>query len=141
MNQNHLQPPQSQFSRRSLLLAGLGTAMSLPFLSACAGFDTSGAAAGAGGVGFLSTQFTPVEEKQRYEAVLKKFIKVPVAYNSVANNVFASTVQSQSEAAMSAFLSSAVSTATSHRSQSHSMMWTPSFGTSQAAASARTFWS
>ena len=98
MNQNHLQPSQRQPSRRSLLLAGLGTAMSLPFLSACAGFDTSGAAAGAGGVGFLSTQFTPVEEKQRYEAVLKKFVKVPVAYNSVANNVFASTVQSQSEA-------------------------------------------
>lgn len=98
MNQNHLQPPQNQPSRRSLLLAGLGTAMSLPFLSACAGFDTSGAAAGAGSVGFLSTQFTPVEEKQRYEAVLKKFVKIPVAYNSVANNVFASTVQSQAEA-------------------------------------------
>lgn len=81
-----------------MLLAGLGTALSLPFLAACSGFDTSGAGAGTGSVGFLSTQFTPVEEKQRYEAVLKKFVKVPVAYNSVANSVFASTVQSQEEA-------------------------------------------
>lgn len=97
MNRNYLQPPQSQPSRRSILLAGLGTAMSLPFLSACAGFDTSGAAAGEGTVGFLSTQFTPVEEKQRYEAVLKKFLKVPVAYNPVDAGVFASTVRSQVE--------------------------------------------
>lgn len=97
MNRNYLQPSQSQPSRRSILLAGLGTAMSLPFLSACAGFDTSGAAAGEGTVGFLSTQFTPVEEKQRYEAVLKKFLKVPVAYNPVDAGVFASTVRSQVE--------------------------------------------
>lgn len=98
MTDNYFPPAQNGPSRRSMLLAGLGTALSLPFLSACSGFDTSGAAAGAGSVGFLSTQFTPVEEKQRYEAVLKKFVKVPVAYNSVANNVFASTVQSQAEA-------------------------------------------
>ncbi|GAA1273586.1 ABC transporter substrate-binding protein [Arthrobacter pascens] len=85
-------------SRRSMLLAGLGTALSVPFLSACAGFDTSGAAAGQGTVGFLSTQFTPVEEKQRYEQVLKKFVRVPVAYNSVDPGVFASTVKSQAAA-------------------------------------------
>lgn len=85
-------------SRRSLLLAGLGTALSAPFLSACAGFDTSGAAAGQGTVGFLSTQFTPVEEKQRYEAVLKKFVRVPTAYNPVDPGVFASTVKSQASA-------------------------------------------
>jgi multiple sugar transport system substrate-binding protein len=81
-----------------MLLAGLGTALSAPFLSACAGFDTSGAAAGQGTVGFLSTQFTPVEEKQRYETVLKKFVRVPVAYNSVDPGVFASTVKSQAAA-------------------------------------------
>lgn len=95
MNQSYFQPPKSRPSRRSVLLAGLGTAMSLPFLSACSGFDTSGAVAGEGTVGFLSTQFTPVEEKQRYEAVLKKFLKVPVAYNPVDAGVFASTVRSQ----------------------------------------------
>lgn len=85
-------------TRRSMLLAGLGTALSAPFLSACAGFDTSGAAAGQGTVGFLSTQFTPVEEKQRYETVLKKFVRVPVAYNSVDPGVFASTIKSQAAA-------------------------------------------
>lgn len=92
-------PSQTRLpSRRSMLLAGLGTALSAPLLSACAGFDTSGAAAGQGTVGFLSTQFTPVEEKQRYETVLKKFVRVPVAYNSVDPGVFASTVKSQAAA-------------------------------------------
>ncbi|MDN4612001.1 ABC transporter substrate-binding protein [Arthrobacter burdickii] len=49
-------------------------------------------------MGFLSTQFTPVEEKQRYEGVLKKTLSVPVAYNSVDPGVFTSTVQTQTEA-------------------------------------------
>jgi multiple sugar transport system substrate-binding protein len=97
MNDNFLSQARLP-SRRSMLLAGLGTALSAPFLSACAGFDTSGAAAGQGTVGFLSTQFTPVEEKQRYETVLKKFVRVPVAYNSVDPGVFASTVKSQAAA-------------------------------------------
>ena len=97
MNDNFSSPSRLP-TRRSLLLAGLGTALSAPFLSACAGFDTSGAAAGQGTVGFLSTQFTPVEEKQRYETVLKKFVRVPVAYNSVDPGVFASTVKSQAAA-------------------------------------------
>ncbi len=93
-------PPilQRSVSRRSALLGGLGAALSVPFLSSCAGFDTSGAAAGKGTVGFLSTQFTPVEEKQRYEAVLKKTLNVPVAYNSVDPGVFTSTVQTQTAA-------------------------------------------
>lgn len=95
---DHFSSPARLPSRRSMLLAGLGTALSAPFLSACAGFDTSGAAAGQGTVGFLSTQFTPVEEKQRYETVLKKFVRVPVAYNSVDPGVFASTVKSQAAA-------------------------------------------
>ena len=97
MKQSDSAFPHGGPSRRSILLAGLGAAMSLPLLSACAGFDTSGAAAGAGTVGFLSTQFTPVDEKQRYEAVLKKFLRVPVAYNAVDAGVFASTVRSQVE--------------------------------------------
>lgn len=97
MKQSDSTSPYGGLSRRSILLAGLGAAMSLPLLSACAGFDTSGAVAGAGTVGFLSTQFTPVEEKQRYEAVLKKFLRVPVAYNALDAGVFASTVRSQVE--------------------------------------------
>ena len=71
--------------------------MSVPLLSACAGFNTSGAVAGAGTVGFLSTQFTPVEEKQRYETVLKQYLSAPVAYNAVDAGVFTSTVRSQVE--------------------------------------------
>jgi multiple sugar transport system substrate-binding protein len=98
MKDMYFQPKHAAVSRRSLLLAGLGTAMSAPFLASCAGFDTSGAAAGEGTVGFLSTQFTPVEEKQRYEAVLKKFAKAPVAYNSVDPGVFSSTVSTQASA-------------------------------------------
>lgn len=96
---NHQFPsPNHLPSRRSMLLAGLGAALSAPFLSACAGFDTSGAAAGSGTVSFLSTQFTPVEEKQRYEQVLKKSLRVPVAYNAVDPSVFASTVKTQTSA-------------------------------------------
>jgi multiple sugar transport system substrate-binding protein len=98
MKDMYFQPKHAAISRRSLLLAGLGTAMSAPFLASCAGFDTSGASAGEGTVGFLSTQFTPVEEKQRYEAVLKKFAKAPVAYNSVDPGVFSSTVSTQASA-------------------------------------------
>lgn len=93
MNDNDSQP--RSVSRRTLLAAGLGAAMSAPFLASCAGFDTSGAAAGEGTVEFLSTQFTPVEERQRYQRVLKQFVKVPVAYNAVDPSVFASTVKSQ----------------------------------------------
>ncbi|TDK27035.1 carbohydrate ABC transporter substrate-binding protein [Arthrobacter crusticola] len=89
---------QRSVSRRSALLGGLGAALSVPFLASCAGFDTSGASAAKGTVGFLSTQFTPVEEKQRYEDVLKKTLNVPVAYNSVDPGVFTSTVQTQSQA-------------------------------------------
>lgn len=95
---NHSANQLSGPSRRSLLLAGLGTALSAPFLASCAGFDTSGAAGGEGTVEFLSTQFTPVQERQRYEDVLKQFVKVPVAYNSVDPGVFASTVKSQAGA-------------------------------------------
>ena len=95
---NDLENRLSGPSRRSLLLAGLGAALSAPFLASCAGFDTSGAAGGEGTVEFLSTQFTPVQERQRYEAVLKQFVKVPVAYNSVDPGVFASTVKSQAGA-------------------------------------------
>ncbi|MEU6701478.1 MULTISPECIES: extracellular solute-binding protein [Pseudonocardia] len=79
-------------SRRALLGAALG----IPLLSACAGFDTSGAA-GAGSVGFLSTQFTPVEERRRYEQALREHLRVDVAYNPVEAGVFATTIRSQVE--------------------------------------------
>jgi multiple sugar transport system substrate-binding protein len=79
--------------RRAFLSAALVT----PLLSACAGFDTSGAAE-SGSVGFLSTQFTPVEERQRFEAVLRRELSVPIAYNPVAAGVFQTTITSQAAA-------------------------------------------
>ena len=80
-------------TRRSVL-AGL---LASPLVAACAGFDTSGAAA-PGTVGFLSTQFTPVEERQRYEQVLRSRLRVPVAYNPVEGGVFTTTIRSQAKA-------------------------------------------
>src|SRR5689334_14703676 len=77
--------------------AVLGGLLAVPLLGACAGFDTSGAAA-PGTVGFLSTQFTPVEERQRYEQVLRSQLAVPVAYNPVEGGVFTTTVTSQARA-------------------------------------------
>jgi multiple sugar transport system substrate-binding protein len=77
--------------------AVLGGLLASPLLAACAGFDTSGAAA-PGTVGFLSTQFTPVEERQRYEQVLRSKLAVPVAYNPVEGGVFSTTIKSQAQA-------------------------------------------
>ena len=80
-------------TRRSFL----GGLLASPLVAACAGFDTSGAAA-PGTVGFLSTQFTPVEERQRYEQVLRGQLRVPVAYNPVEGGVFQTTIRSQAKA-------------------------------------------
>jgi multiple sugar transport system substrate-binding protein len=64
----------SHVSRRDLLrwAAILGaTAPAIPVLSACGGFGTSGGGKGNGGdLTFMSTQFTPVEEAERFRAIL-----------------------------------------------------------------------
>ncbi|GAA2107080.1 ABC transporter substrate-binding protein [Actinomadura alba] len=60
-------------SRRSLLRSGLtaGVAGALaPLVSACGGFGTSGG--GSGKLVFLSTQFNPIEEGQRFREILTK---------------------------------------------------------------------
>lgn len=99
MTADHSGGIASAMTRRRLLQLGLGTALSVPALSACAGFDTSGAVAGKGTVSFLATQFAPVEERQRYESVLKQNLAdVPVAYNPVDPGVFTSTLRSQAQA-------------------------------------------
>ncbi|WP_433476359.1 ABC transporter substrate-binding protein [Spirillospora sp. CA-142024] len=54
-------------SRRSLLRAGLTAGVAAPLLSAC-GFGTSGG--GDGKLVFLSTQFKPVEEGERFRKIL-----------------------------------------------------------------------
>jgi len=89
--------PALRLDRRRLLGLGL-TAGVAPLLAACGGASTTGSDA-EDAITFLSTQFTPVEERQRFEQILRE--RVPgggVAYNPVEGNVFASTITSQVEA-------------------------------------------
>ncbi|WP_238016530.1 ABC transporter substrate-binding protein [Dactylosporangium sp. AC04546] len=89
-------------SRRTLLRAGLGAgfgAFAAPALAACGGVSTSGASGDSGTVNFLSTQFAPVEERQRFEKILgSRVTAAKVAYNPVDAGVFNSTLQSQVDA-------------------------------------------
>jgi multiple sugar transport system substrate-binding protein len=87
-----------RLDRRTLLGLGLTAGMA-PLLTACGGASTSGGDGGEGTVTFLSTQFTPVEERQRFEGILAaRFTGAPVAYNPVEPGVFASTITSQVDA-------------------------------------------
>jgi multiple sugar transport system substrate-binding protein len=89
--------PGISISRRALLGLGVGAAAA-PALAACGGSSTSGGG-GEGSITFLSTQFTPVEEKQRFEKILADRVSAAkVAYNPVEPGVFASTIQSQVDA-------------------------------------------
>ncbi|MEV6968937.1 extracellular solute-binding protein [Hamadaea sp. NPDC051192] len=85
---------EARATRRALLQAALAA----PMLAACGGVSTSGAG-GAGSVNFLSTQFTPVEERQRFEKILAdKVTSAKVGYNPVDNSTFATTLRTQVEA-------------------------------------------
>ncbi|MEO3780830.1 ABC transporter substrate-binding protein [Micromonospora sp. B11E3] len=85
-------------SRRAVLGLGLGAAGATA-LSACGGVSTSGSDGGSGSLNFLSTQFTPVEERQRFETILgSRVTAAKVAYNPVDEGVFASTITSQADA-------------------------------------------
>lgn len=86
----------AQMSRRTLFGLGLGGAAA-GLLTACAGASTTGASSGA--LSFLSTQFIPIEERQKFTAILKNRVKSPaVAFNSVEAGTFATTVTSQVKA-------------------------------------------
>jgi multiple sugar transport system substrate-binding protein len=67
-------PTTTPISRRDVLrwAVGLGVAAPvIPVLSACGGFSTSGGGGGeAGDLTFISTQFTPVEEAERFRQIL-----------------------------------------------------------------------
>ncbi len=79
-------------TRRSLLAASVLAA------AGCSGVSTSGTGE-QGAVDFLSTQFTPVEERQRFEKILADHVKsAKVGFNPVDASTFASTVQSQADA-------------------------------------------
>lgn len=83
-----------RIDRRRLLGLGLA-AGAAPLLTACGGASTTGADE-EGSITFLSTQFTPVEERQRFEQILSDRVKAGVvAYNPVEPNVFSSTITSQ----------------------------------------------
>ncbi|MEE6259720.1 ABC transporter substrate-binding protein [Plantactinospora sonchi] len=83
--------------RRRLLGLGLA-AGAAPLLTACGGASTTGSDAD-GAVTFISTQFTPVEERQRFEQILRERVTgATVSYNPVEPNVFASTLTSQAAA-------------------------------------------
>jgi multiple sugar transport system substrate-binding protein len=89
---------EPRLSRRSLLTIGAGVAAA-PLLSACGGVSTSGADAGSGGVTLMSNQFSPVEEKQRFEKILKDRVTgEKVAFNQVETGILASTLQTQVDA-------------------------------------------
>src|SRR5689334_1277063 len=60
---------------RRTLLGAFAAAGAVPVLNACGGVSTSGADGGDGAVNFLSTQFTPVEERLRFETILKNRVK------------------------------------------------------------------
>lgn len=87
----------SSVSRRALLGAAAGVAAG-PALVACGGSPTTRVAE-PGAVNFLSTQFVPVEERERFEQILEtRVTEVAVAFNPVEAGVFATQVQSQVDA-------------------------------------------
>ncbi|GAA2479256.1 ABC transporter substrate-binding protein [Winogradskya humida] len=87
-----------RLNRRALLSLGAGVAAA-PLLGACGGVSTSGADGGKGSVTLMSNQFSPVEEKQRFEKILQQRITAEkVAFNQVETGVFASTLQTQVDA-------------------------------------------
>lgn len=84
--------------RRTLLGLGLG-ALTAPVLSACSGVSTSGTQSGAGAVNFLSTQFTPIEERQKFEKILTDNLQgAKVGFNPVDASTFSTTLKSQADA-------------------------------------------
>ncbi|NNG19112.1 carbohydrate ABC transporter substrate-binding protein [Naumannella sp. ID2617S] len=93
----------SSFSRRRVLGLGLGAAAALPLasgLSGCAGASTTGGGGGSGAMQFYATQFSQVEEKQRYEAIVKKFLTdPPVSFNvAPSTSEFLTQIKTQVQA-------------------------------------------
>ena len=88
----------NRLSRRGLLTLGAGVAAA-PVLSACGGVSTTGTSTEAGSITLMSNQFSPVEEKQRFEQILKsKVAGGKVAFNQVETGIFSSTLQTQVDA-------------------------------------------
>ena len=70
-------------SRRQALRLGLAIGVAGPLASACGGGGLSTSGGGGGGsdqLTFMSTQFTPVEEKERFRKILAGAFPTPVNY-------------------------------------------------------------
>jgi multiple sugar transport system substrate-binding protein len=89
------QQPKIQVSRRTLLQYSLGAAGLATLATACSASTSGGSGGGGeGALTFMATQFNPVEERQKYEAVLKQYAP-GVNFNPVEQGVFATTIKSQ----------------------------------------------
>jgi multiple sugar transport system substrate-binding protein len=84
-------------TRRQALGLGLALGVAGPLASACGGFSTSGGGGGGGDqLTFLSTQFTPVEEKERFHKILADAYQGgPVNYVSADGGQLSSQVRAQ----------------------------------------------
>jgi multiple sugar transport system substrate-binding protein len=82
--------PGSGPTRRTVL-KGLFVAGAAALTTGCVGFATTG----AGGMVFLSTQFRPVAEADRFRGFLGRTVTGAVSYVTIEEGPFASQVQSQ----------------------------------------------
>lgn len=80
-------------SRRAVL-RGLVAASASSLLAGCTGFATTGAS----GLAFLSTQFTPVEEAERFRGILRAAFQGEVSYLTADAGPFATQIRTQIDA-------------------------------------------
>lgn len=81
-------------ARRRVLRLGLALGLAAPLTGACTGFNTSGS--GAGALTFLSTQFNPVEEAERFRRILRSATNRPVNYVTASDpSQLQSTIRAQ----------------------------------------------
>jgi multiple sugar transport system substrate-binding protein len=89
----------NRISRRQALRLGLALGVAGPLAAACGGgggFSTSGGGNGGGGqLTLLSTQFTPVEEKERFRKILSSAYPSPVNFVTADGGQFTTQVRSQ----------------------------------------------
>ena len=84
-------------SRRQALRLGLALGVAGPLAAACGGgFSTSGGGGGSDQLTFMSTQFTPVEEKERFRKILADAYKsAPVNYVTGDGGQLSTQIRSQ----------------------------------------------
>ena len=83
-------------SRRAVLKYGATLGVAMPVLAACGGVSTSGG--GDGKLTFASTQFKPVEEADRFRAILKDAYDGAVTYTPLETAQLTTQLRSQVQA-------------------------------------------